>query len=162
MMKTIPKQNIVILKQAGFSSFVTLLVTKIFRVKTILKLKEDEVEVRIKNQKVDRDSFVIWRVRKLQQFIFKHVDFILFASEEIKHKILGEYDLNNINLGVLDHPNTDDILHYGDSKSLSDLRNAASDSWTTYVDVFSEKLNALAPLSKGRGKGVRSIKIYEK
>lgn len=142
MMKTIPKQDVVILKQAGFSSFITLLVAKIFRVNTILKLKEDEVEVRIRNQKVNKDSFVIWRVKKLQQFIFKHVDFILFASEEIRDKILGEYNLNNVNLGVLEHPSTEDILHYGENIILDEKSRTDNNDWDLYVNEVAKKIKS--------------------
>jgi hypothetical protein len=126
------------LKQAGFSSFVTLLVAKTFGVKTILKLKEDEVEVRIKNQKIDKDSFTIWRVRKLQQFIFQHVDFILFADEQIKNHILRHFNLNGVNIAVLEHPDTKDILHYGDVQILEQAREKRNKDWSEYVKKIIE------------------------
>jgi hypothetical protein len=131
-------RDLVILKQAGFSSFVTLLVAKTFGVKTILKLKEDEVEVRIKNQKIDKDSFTIWRVRKLQQFIFQHVDFILFADEQIKNHILRHFNLNGVNIAVLEHPDTKDILHYGDVQILEQAREKRNKDWSEYVKKIIE------------------------
>jgi glycosyltransferase involved in cell wall biosynthesis len=138
LIKNMWGRDLVILKQAGFSSFVTLLVAKTFGVKTILKLKEDEVEVRIKNQKIDKDSFTIWRVRKLQQFIFQHVDFILFADEQIKNHILRHFNLNGVNIAVLEHPDTKDILHYGDVQILEQAREKRNKDWSEYVKKIIE------------------------
>jgi hypothetical protein len=128
--------DIVILKQAGFSSFLTLVVAIIFRVKTVLKMKEDEVEVRVKNQKVSADSFVVWRVKKLQQFIFKHVNFILFDNESLKSKILKEYNLSGQNIGVLAHPSADDILHYGDDAEFRRIESDRAGEWEKYTNEF--------------------------
>lgn len=138
MVRSVRGVDLVILKQAGFSSFLTLLAAKLFRVKVILQLKEDEVGVRIRNQKVSEKSFLIWRVRKLQQFIFKHVDFILFSDEEIKRKILSEYDLQNVNVGVLTHPEDGDILHYGDKEYLAEEQEKLDKDWEKYTEKFIE------------------------
>ena len=134
MIKEIKKQDLVILKQAGFSSFVTLSVCKLFNVKTILKLKEDEVEVRVRNQRVSKDSFVVWRVKKLQQFIFKNVDFILFSDDIIKERIIKNYDLKNVHIGVLAHPEDGEIF-VQDEQAQEKLDQKVRD-WEKYTNEF--------------------------
>ena len=123
MMQKIKNQDLVILKQAGFSSFITLLVCRLYKVKTILKLKEDEAQIR-----------ALWRVKKLQQFIFKNVDFILFENEIIKEKIVSNYNLKNVHIGVLAHPNENEIF-VQDEEAGKKLDQNIQD-WEKYTNEF--------------------------
>lgn len=128
----IPKTDLIILKQAGFSSFLTLLVSKVFRKKMILILKEDEVEVRMHNLKIDKNSFTVWRVKKLQKFIFKHVDFILFENDLLKEKIIKEYYLHKKDIATLAHPKDIDIFPFGGVKE--NLIEISKNQWENYIE----------------------------
>ncbi len=134
MIKEIKKQDLVILKQAGISTFLTLLVCKFYKVKTILKLREDEVSTRIKNQRISQNSFTVWRVKKLQQFIFRNVDFILFSDDIIKQRIIKNYDLKNVSIGVLAHPEDGEIF-VQDEQAKEKLDQRVKD-WEDYTKEF--------------------------
>ncbi len=134
MIKHVGKQEVVVLKQAGFSSFLTVLVAKVFRIKVILKMKEDEAEVRIERQKISPESFTIWRVKKLQKIIFAFSDLILFDSGELQNKICREYNLSFDKTKVLAQPVKKDFLPY-DENIKADKQKELAD-WENYVTEF--------------------------
>lgn len=143
LLRNVKNHDIIIVKQAGISSFLTIIVAKIFRKKTIAKIKEDEVEERIRQFNFSKKSWKIWEINFIQKKVLQYSDIIVFDNFNLKEKLAIKYNLNQYNLKVVQHPEKKYISPFLKNEKMVENLETEKREWVGYLSILNSKLNQM-------------------
>ncbi len=138
LFQEVKNHDLVIVKQAGISSLLTVIVSKLFGKYIILKMKEDEVIERIRQFSLKEKSFKVWQIAYTQKIVLKFSNIVIFDNLEIQNILQNRHNLRENKLKVATHPEQKHLPPFLNEENLQKEKQVIIKEWESYLK-FLEK-----------------------